>query len=180
MQKLDLGRGTAFWGFDRFKSDVLVQLLNDLSDLEGAGLPDEHCQHIKLALAKLTNLTTAIPDGTFLKKGLWVDFQKLETLYTEWNDYKGLNPVEYRKGKLQDLRKQRHLIAQKARKNHHILTQELDLQLVNSVYEALADLAKALPDILKNLSRAISRYKSREEDVRNRNRSRNSKAVRHT
>lgn len=55
----------------------------------------------------------------------------------------------------------RHKMATRIRKRQHILSKDLDLKVVDGMYEALAELPKALPDIFKNLSKAIGSYKQR-------------------
>lgn len=54
-----------------------------------------------------------------------------------------------------------HKLAETMRKNPYILANELDLGLTKSVYEAIALIAKDLPEIFKNLAKAAERFSRR-------------------
>lgn len=158
--KLQLGeRGTASWAFDRLREDALVQLLNDLVAAQRRGLEKE-CDLVKAALAEIVNAATAIPDGSFLTRPIWKDVKNFERSYWSWNDPKGrsIEAVEHRQKELERLRKLRHKIAKRARKNKAVLDHDLDIQLVRNVYEGLGKLVTAAPDLFKNVARAIERF----------------------
>jgi hypothetical protein len=159
--KLQIGqRGTPSWAYNRLREDALVQLLNDLVVAEKKGLNRKQCDLVKEAMAQMVNAATAIPDGSFFTRPIWQDIKKFEDTYWSWNDHKveDYYAVEHRRKELERLRKIRHKIAKRARKNLAVLDQELDIQLVKNVYEALGNLVTAAPDIFKNIARAIERF----------------------
>jgi hypothetical protein len=160
---VDASRGTVVWGFNRFRSDALVQLLNDLLDLERVGLSDEDgtCGQVKNALGKVVNVATAFPDGSWLRGSVWSELSKFEQLYIEWNGHDGPDATGKRKKTLQSMRKRRHRIAKTIRKNQYIIANELDLELIGDIYNALGDLTRALPDLFKNLAQAVGRFTSK-------------------
>lgn len=153
-------RGSVLWGVNRFRSDALVSLLDDLVALEDVGLEEPLCKKVKNALARVTNAATALPDNAWWKRQVWKELQDFGIIYEEWNGIDGLGKEkqEAREKKLRKLREKRNKIATKIRKNQFILQNELDLKLVRDGYEALGDLAKALPDLFKNLAAAVGRF----------------------
>jgi hypothetical protein len=163
MPPIDTRRGTAIWAFNEFRRDALTNLLDDLLNLEQQGLPDEMCAQVKKFLGHLTNRAASYPDGSFLKGGLWKEFSEFEERYKRWNDHKGSDANKKRRKSLRDLRDQRHRIAKKAREHGHILSEELDLKLVNDIYEAAGELPKALPQVFKGLAGSIRRFNRKKE-----------------
>ncbi len=153
-------RGTPSWGFKDLRSMMLTNLLDDLKEVETAGLSNEQCNEIKRALSHMVNWATAIPDGSFFNKAIWKVINQFENEYISWNDSsrKGEDAIEHRKKKYQRLRHLRHKIAKKSRKHAHVLNQELDLDLIDDVYKAFGDAVKAAPEVLKNLSSAVKNY----------------------
>ncbi|MFP6758305.1 MAG: hypothetical protein VCC99_08830 [Alphaproteobacteria bacterium] len=59
------------------------------------------------------------------------------------------------------MQKARNAAATRIRTNMRILERELDLILIEDSYEALGDLARAVPGIFKGLSEAIVRFEAR-------------------
>ena len=159
--KLDARRGTVIWGFNRFRSDALVQLLNDLLEKENEGLSDNHCEHVTKALGQVVNLATAIPDGSWFKSAVWKELQDFEKLYQEWNSHTGEDALRKRKKTLQSLRKKRNRIAKRIRRNQFILENELDLKLIEDMYGAFGQVTRALPDIFRNLAGAVGRFQKK-------------------
>jgi hypothetical protein len=152
--------GSAVHLFNCFRSDALSQILNDLLSLERHGLKDEVCNKIQGALGVVINEATSIPDGSFISKPLWRDIQNFNDVYVKWNGIRGddSEAIERRRDLLRALREKRHKIAKRARVNQYILSNELDLQVVHSMYGALTQVFSAFPDLFKNLGKAISRY----------------------
>ena len=160
-------RGTAMSEFNRFRSDALSCVLDDLVSLEKSGFAEEAmCEKVKHALDVVINAATAIPDGGFLGKPVWKDFSKFKDVYVKWNDVHGGSEDSCRKRQemLGRLRDRRHKIARRIRKNQHVLANKIDLQLVDGMYGALRDMQNALPDVFKALAKAISRHQSAKED----------------
>jgi len=160
-QQLDIGRrGSPSWAFNRLREDALAQLLNDLYSVEDQGLTPEQCKLVADAIAKVVNYATAIPDGSFLSRPIWVILQKFENAYRNWNEPKGVTPqaIQHRRNHYFRLRKIRHKIARRTRKNLAVIDKELDIKLVEDTYKALGNLVSAGPDIFKNLAKAVSRF----------------------
>ncbi|MFL6263238.1 MAG: hypothetical protein ACJ76Y_26375 [Thermoanaerobaculia bacterium] len=159
MPEVSVEKGSVLWSVNRFRSDALGSLLDDLVVLEDYGLDEELCKKVRRALARITNAATELPDDAWWKRQIWKELQSFETIYEQWNNIDGGEEKrEARKDKLRQLRKRRNKIATKIRKNQYIIQNELDLKLVRDGYEALGDLSKALPDLFKNLAAAIGRF----------------------
>ncbi len=153
-------RGTLIWELNCLRSDLMPNLLDDLVSFEKKGLEEEQCDEVKKALSKLVNAAVAIPDGSFLRKAIWNEFECFEKIYHAWNDdERGESDVarKHRKQQLENLRDQRHRIAKTIRKNYAILENELDLLLLKASHQAMADLVTAVPDLFKELGKAVSR-----------------------
>jgi hypothetical protein len=158
MPEVDASRGTAVWGFNRFRSDALVQLLNDLWDCEKSGLADEQCRMVKDALKKVVGMATAIPDGGWLKNTVWTELHEFEQLYFQWNSHSGTDAPPKRKITLQAMRRKRDRISRKIRMNQLLLVSELDDKLIDDVYISLSELSRSLPDIFPHLNGAVNRF----------------------
>lgn len=154
--------GTAVHLFNCFRSDALSQILNDLLMLERKGIDESVCEKIRDALGVVINEATSIPDGSFVSKPLWKDVQKFKDVYVKWNNVKGEEPfaIEQRQQLLRHLRDCRHKIARRTRVNQYILSNELDLQIVHSMYGAFTQVFSAFPELFVHLGKAIARYES--------------------
>lgn len=155
-------RGTPLWSLNTFRSNVLSKLLDDLLARENEGLTQEQCARVKLALEKMIDAASGIPDGGFLRGTIWKELEKFAALYQKWNDIPGSDgkAARQRKQMLKKLRRQRHRLARRIRKNLYIISRELDLKLLGRVYDATGDLAQALPEIFKSLPKALKKYHS--------------------
>lgn len=158
MPEVDASRGTVVWGFNKFRSDALVQLLNDLIARERNGLSDDQCRTVQVALGKVVGAATAIPDGAWLKDTVWTSLQEFEQLYIAWNSHAGMDAPAKRKHTLQTMRRKRHKLSRRIRQNQLILSTESDAKLLNDVYGALGDLSRSLPEVFRSLSGAVSRF----------------------
>ena len=141
--------------FNQFRSKGLGSLLDDLLELEETGLTDSQCQQVRLALGKIVNASAAIPDGSWLRGSVFNELEAFEHLYIQWN---GHTTAEQRKETLGKMRKRRQRIAQRIRKNQYILSEELDLNLLKSIYDSLGQLSKDMPRIFPNLSSAMKNF----------------------
>ncbi|MEW6184769.1 MAG: hypothetical protein AB1585_03410 [Thermodesulfobacteriota bacterium] len=153
-------RGTPLWSLNLLRSDLLPSLLDDLFLAESTGFTDAHCTEVKKALSKLVNAATLIPDGGFLTRTVWDEFQRFEIVYHDWNSLSGDHDAAkaHRRNHLMRLRKQRHRISKRIRNNQHILSNELDLKLLSVSHQAMADLVGAVPNLFVELSKAIARF----------------------
>ena len=165
MGEIVANRGSVVWGFNAFRRDALVNLLNDLLERKENGLNKTECDLVAKAIGKIVHIATAIPDGSWVRGAIWKELQNFEKIYERWNSHEGNDPeiVKNRIKELKNLRKSRHNIARKVRKNGHIIDKELDLTLVEDMYAAFGGLVKALPDIFTNLSRAINHFNKRKK-----------------
>ncbi len=155
--------GTAMHLFNCFRSDALSQILNDLLALERQGIDESVCQRIRAALEVVVNEATSIPDGSFISNPLWKDLDHFKNTYATWNDVRGEDPVAVaqRREILQRLREARHKIARRTRVNQFVLSNELDLDVVGSMYGAFTQVFSAFPQMFVNLGKAIARYESK-------------------
>ncbi len=160
MCNFDGSHGTALWAFDRFRSDALSKILNDLLALERSGLEESICQQVQNALDIVVNEATSIPDGTFISKPLWKDLEAFRDTYVQWNDINGTDEAsrEKRKVLLKKLRDKRHKVARRSRKNQFVLANNLDLSVVRAMYDAMAEVSSAVPDIFRELSKSVGRF----------------------
>lgn len=158
MPEVDARRGTAVWGFNRFRSDALVQLLNDLLACEKLGLSDVQCLKVRDALQGVLEMASAIPEGAWLKDTVWTELHEFEQLYVQWNSHTGDEGPANRKKTLKAMRRKRDRISRKVRMNQLILVSELDDKLINDVYRSLGELSQSLPGIFRHLNGAVSRF----------------------
>lgn len=166
IQKLDASRGTAVWGINRWRSDALVSLLDDLMDREEEGLEHYQCKQVQIALGYLVNAATSIPDDAWWRGTIWRELQEFSDAYERWNSHEGKDAelVKRRKQALVALRKRRNRIATKIRKHQYIIQNELDLKLVDDMYRALGALPTAFPELFKKLGSAVRRFRSGAND----------------
>jgi hypothetical protein len=144
----------------------MVQLLDDLCTAVEKGIPESLCKQIRSALARVVNSATTIPDGSILRTAIWRHIQNFEGFYKQWNDVNGSDStaVIERTRIIKLMRNERHSIAVACRRNHHILNNELDLELITSFYHALGEAAKSSPEILSQLVAAVSRFEKGSND----------------
>jgi hypothetical protein len=163
MPAINTTRGSIVWRINLFRSDALTQLLNDLQERENMGLSDDECHRVQLALGRIVNAATAIPDGSWTKGMIWKELQDFADIYQEWNQHEkeSMTGADLRRRDLKKLRAKRNKIAKKMRRNLHIIEQELDFALVDALYTVLNDLVSALPDVFTNLTKAVARYQHR-------------------
>lgn len=161
--QVDTEQGTVIWGANSLRSDGLARLLDDLVDLEATGLADDACAKVRTALEKLATAAAEIPDGTFWRGAIYTEIEEFSELYTKWNSHQGMDTtaIALRRSALKSLRASRHEIAKRMRANQFILQSELDLKLIEGMYASLRELSLSLPEIFKNLAKAVSRYDNR-------------------
>lgn len=153
-------RGTNIWALNRFRSDALTHFIQDLRRKNETGLDEEECKHVADTLEDLVIKFSEIPDGTFFRKSIYSRMIKFRDIYLEWNEVDN-NDIEsqLKRDKLRrKLTNTRKKFAVTMRKSHYQLKNEYDLRLVSDTYEALGKMAKALPDIFTELSKAVNRY----------------------
>ena len=60
---VDASRGTAIWGLNRLRSDLLPALLADLAKREAEGLDNHQCMRVAKTLAQLADSAAALSGG---------------------------------------------------------------------------------------------------------------------
>jgi hypothetical protein len=157
--EIDNSKGSPLWAFNRLRTDAFVMLMDDLVIAQKKGLNEPQCNQVKIALAQSTNCATALPDGSAIRRAIWKEMERFEDIYSKWNEPKGDEKAkqEHRKKHLRKLRSARHKLSRRVRKNGHILSNDLDLGVIDAAYDAIRDLVKLAPDIFQNLSKAIKR-----------------------
>jgi hypothetical protein len=154
----DASQGSVLWGFNKFRSDALVELLNDLVDLEREGLPDQKCTKVRMALRKVVQTVGSVSDRSWLKSFIWSDLKEFEQLYEIWNSHAGDDAPANRRDTLGRMRRRRKRLARKVRTNQLILSSELDSRLISEIYDSLEELSKSLPEVFDHLSLAVNRF----------------------
>jgi len=160
---VDASRGSALWALNQLRADALPRLMEDLLLIEPVGLQPDHCQKVQTALRVMWIQAADIPDKSLLPVSIQHDMERFLKTYQQWNDPQGTHPhsIQERQKALKAMIKRRHAMATRIRKRQHILSENLDLKVVDGMYEALAELPKALPEIFKNLAKAIGTYKGK-------------------
>jgi hypothetical protein len=163
---VDARRGTALWALNQLRSDALPRLMEDLLIQEPVGLQPDQCNKVENALRRVWIHAGDIPDKIpFLPVSIQNDMEQFLKAYVNWNDPKGTesHSIQKRKKALREMIKRRHAMATRLRKRQHILSNNLDLKVVDGMYEGLSDLPKSLPDIFRNLSKAINNYEKKKK-----------------
>ncbi|MBL1267923.1 MAG: hypothetical protein COA87_009280 [Halomonas sp.] len=156
----DASRGTVVWGVNWFRRDALSSFLDDLLEKERAGYPQAICDKVYDELEKIANQAAGLPDYSWWRKSILSELEGFLDIYREWNNHEGPEPekVEGRKKELRNLRRKRNKLATRIRKNQYIIQEELDLRVIDSMYESLSRLVKSFPDVFKSLAKALERY----------------------
>lgn len=158
-----LRRNSPAWAIDRFRSDALPKLLDDLAPVAETGIPEAECLRVKKALNQIIDDASELPDGGIFRRAIWQHLQDFHDLYSQWNDVKGKGdaPKARRDEIIREIRSCRNKIAKAARTNAHILNQELDLGLIDSFYSSLRALIETAPTLFVKLGEAVKRYFTR-------------------
>jgi hypothetical protein len=156
-------RGSVVWAVNLLRSDALSSLLDDLVDLEETGLKRDECRKVIIALEKLANHASNVPDYSWWRKTICGQVVEFKELYEQWNYNEGTDGESKYKRRmvLKDLRTSRNLLSTTIRKNQYIIEKELDLELVEGMYSALKELSLALPTLFKSVGAAVARYDKR-------------------
>lgn len=153
-------RNTAVWALNRLREDALPRLIDDLRDKHEEGIPEDVCVEVKATHQKLLDFASTVPDKSLLHKSILPVLEKYSEQYIAWNNIDGDDDEsrEKRRAAIKELRKTRHGLATVVRKNLHVLDNELDISLIDSMYKALSDLVTAAPNFFNTLAGAVARY----------------------
>ncbi|MBN1155553.1 hypothetical protein JXB12_11605 [candidate division KSB1 bacterium] len=161
-------QGTPIWGFNKFKQDALVKLMNDLYGLRKNGITPEQCQIITNALESISFSLSEIPDDFLFRGSIMSAFDDFKEEYIRWNEVQGntVKDVKERQKILNKMKKRRHKLATITRRNQYIISKNLDLKLVEDIYKALGNIPNALPDLFVNLGSAINDFLNKEKSAK--------------
>jgi len=159
-------RGTAIWAFNQFREDALVQLMIDLMEKETSGLEDGQAEIVTQSLEKVALHLSAMPDKFWIRTSVMEAFDKFKEAFLKWKNINGSDQksIESRRKVLKKMRDERHKLATVTRKNMFILSQALDLKLIENIYEALSLIPRALPEIFANLGKALLRINKKKTE----------------
>ena len=160
---LDASRGTVVWGANWVRQDALSRLLDDLLVQEKTGYSQETCDKVSKAIGKMANAAAGLPDHSWWRSSIVGELEGFLKIYEDWNNHEGeeQEKVEGRKKELKKLRAKRNKLATRMKKNLHIIQNDLDLAIIDSMYEALSDIVKSSPEIFTSLAKALNRYIAR-------------------
>jgi hypothetical protein len=161
-------RGGYIWAFERFRSDALDQLLKDLAKREYKGLPLEVCKAVKLSLSEIVTEAAGVVSGGIFSRPLYVELEKIEECYVKWNDQVVDDEVlaaSRRHYYLKEMRKHRQRLARKTkrdvsriRRDQYVLMNDLDLEVIKSIYKSFSKLCEFAPEVFTELSKAVNRF----------------------
>ena len=157
----DASRGTPTYAFNQFKGNMLSSLLNDLITLENSGLDDSSCNSLRMSLGYFVNSTTNLPSGGMFTGALSPQVQKFEETYIKWNGVNGNDDkaIEKRRELLVKLRKIQQKITDKTRALQYELSNDLDVHILKSGYEAIGELiSKSPPCLFANLAGFYNKF----------------------
>ncbi|MEJ6404945.1 hypothetical protein [Yoonia sp. 2307UL14-13] len=159
-------RNTSVWALNRLREDALPRLIDDLKGQHEEGIPENICDEVKAAHREILDLASTIPDQALFRRSILPLLERYCDLYIQWNDIDG-NDDSARKRRaelVKKIRKARLALATQVRKNMHVLENELDISLIDSMYKALNGIVQAAPKLFEKLSGAVTRYMNRRED----------------
>jgi len=154
-------RGTALWGVNRLRSDLLPALLADLAKREVEGIERQQCLRVAKTLAFLAESAIAMSarDAAW-KSALQSDLTAFHEVFVQHNmDLQ--NKDEAIKNRIVthgQLRAIRQKLSDRIRRNLGAIQRELDLRAVASIFAAFRDLAKEFPEMLGQVSGAVDRF----------------------
>ena len=162
-RELDASRGSPTYAFNQFKGNMLSSLLDDLITLENEGIDEEICSRVKKSLGFFVNSTTNVPSGGMFTGALSPRVQKFEEAYIKWNGINGNDEgaIKKRRDVLVKMRKLQQKITDKTRALQFELSNDLDVLVLKSGYEAISELITVSPKLFQNLASSYAKFCSR-------------------
>lgn len=156
----DNRRGTPYWAMNVLRSDLLTNLLLDLHTSEEVGLSDEECRVVTTSLEKMAIIASEIPDKWFIFSSIKSALDRFTEAYKDWNDPKGADTKarEGRRKALVLLSDRRHSLAKVVHRNRYIISNEVDMQLIKSLYATAGAIPKQIPKLFKNVAGSVKRF----------------------
>jgi hypothetical protein len=158
---VDATRGTAIWGINRLRSDLLPALLADLAKREIEGIERGQCMRVAKTLAQLADSADALYAGKAVwKSALQADLMAFQEVFVAHNmDLENQDEaIKNRAVTLAKLRAIRQKLSDRIRRNLSTMESEGDLRAVESTFASFRDLATEYPDTLAQVGRAVGRF----------------------
>lgn len=158
---VDATRGTAIWGINRLRSDLLPALLADLAKREIEGIESEQCLRVAKTLAQLAESAPALAAGEAAwKTALHADLTAFQEAFVAHNmDLENKDEaIKNRVVTLAQLRTIRQKLSVRVRRNLNTIEREVDIRAVKSMFAPFRDLATEFPDTLPQVGGAVARF----------------------
>lgn len=155
-------KGSPIWGLNRFRQYLLSALLEDLEALEVQGLDDEKCDHVKECLKQAIAKGKNGPSVGYFQDAFANRLPGFLNAYEKWNGPTGRTEAEItaRRQYLAKLRKQRRKFSARLRPHQIALGEEINNDLPQELWEAVADISKQYPDEFPSLAKAVRRVRN--------------------
>lgn len=156
----DASKGTPTYAYNQFRSNMLTSLLNDLITLENDGLAEDTCMIVQRSLGYFVNATTDVPAGGMFTGALSPVAQEFEETYKSWNGINGTDDeaIKERRKHLVKLRGIRQKLTNRTRKLQFELSNDLDVAILKSGYEAIGELVTTAPNVFGNLVKQYGNF----------------------
>lgn len=158
---VDATRGTAIWGINRLRSDLLPALLADLAKREIEGIDSHQCMRVTKTLAQLADSAAALSAGeSAWKTALQADLTAFQEIFVAHNmDLENKDEaIKNRVVTLAQLRTIRQKLSDRVRRNLKTIEREVDIRAVESMFAPFRDLATEFPDTLPQVGSAVARF----------------------
>lgn len=154
-------RGTALWGINRLRSDLLPALLADLAKRESEGLERGQCLRVAKTLAQLAEEASALTaEDAAWKTALQRDLVAFQEIFVAHNmDLTNKDEaIKNRAVTLVQLRAIRQKLSDRIRRNLAAIEHDADIRGVEAMVARLRDVATAFPETLPQVASAIVRF----------------------
>lgn len=158
---IDATRGTAVWGVNRLRSDLLPALLADLAKRESDGIERAQCMRMAKTLAQLADsATTLSPGEAAWKSALHADLTAFQEVFVAHNmDLQNKDEaIRNRTVTLGQLRAIRQKLSDRVRRNLSAIEREVDVRVVETMFAPFRDLATEFRDTLPQVGSAVARF----------------------
>lgn len=158
---VDATRGSAIWGVNRLRSDLLPALLADLAKREIDGIERAQCMRVAKTLAQLADSATSLSRGEAAwKTALHADLTAFQEVFVAHNmDLVNKDEaIRNRSVTLEQLRAIRQKLSDRIRRNLSAIEREADIRVVETMFASFRDLATEFRDTLPQVASAAARF----------------------
>jgi hypothetical protein len=158
---VDATRGTAIWGLNRLRSDLLPALLADLAKREIEGIDSHQCMRVTKTLAQLVDSAAALSAGeSAWKTALQADLTAFQEIFVAHNmDLENTDDaIKNRVVTLTQLHTVRQKLSHRIRRNLRTIEREVHIRAVESTFASFRDLSTEFPDTLPQVGSAVARF----------------------